>query len=67
MNIQDLVGKDRDLVVVALQALHRERVSSFNSACTACSLAGKEWPDQELFGINEVTNALRMVGALPVR
>lgn len=42
MSIQDLVGKERELIVVALLALHRERVNSFNSACTACSLAGKE-------------------------
>ncbi|EMB7326473.1 hypothetical protein VAB56_002921 [Salmonella enterica] len=67
MNIQDLVGKDRELVVVALQALHRERINSFNTACTACSLAGKEWPEQEMFGINEVMNVLRMIGAMPVR
>ena len=67
MGIQDLVGKERELIVVALLALHRERVNSFNSACTAYSLAGKEWPEQEMFGINEVMNALRMVGALPVR
>lgn len=56
----------RDLIVVALQSLHRERVTAYNAACTACYLAGKDSPDDDLFGLNESNDALRQVGAAPM-
>lgn len=55
----------RDLIVVALQSLHRERVTAYNAACTAYYLAGKPSPDEDLFGLNESSAALRSVGAGP--
>lgn len=66
MKIEDIT-EDRDLVVTALQALWRERVSAFNTATTVAQLNGMEPPKEELFGINEAANALRRVGAAPVR
>lgn len=62
-----LMDTDRDLIVVALQALCRERVNAYNSSFTACSLSGREIPSEEIFGIGEVTEVLRRIGAAPVR
>ena len=67
MDISSLTGSERELVVVALQALLRERVTSFNSANTACQLTGKTPPTEEVFGLNEVFAALRRIGAAPIR
>lgn len=64
--IEQVTGNDRDLLVVAFQALHRERVNAFQAACTACELAGKELPSEDLFGVREVSNALRRIGAHPL-
>lgn len=63
MSIKDLKGDERTIVVVALQSLHNERVNAFNTAFTACSLAGKELPSEDMFGIDEVMQALRLIGA----
>lgn len=60
-----LTGTDCQLVVVALQALHRERVTAFGSAFTAATLAGHPAPEQSMFGLNEVNDALRRIGAAP--
>lgn len=65
--IEQLKGPERDLVVVALQALHRERVTAYAAACTACDLAGRDRPDDVFFGFDEITGALRLIGAVPVR
>lgn len=59
---EDLKDKDRTLVVVVLQSLHREWVTSWNAAVTACSLAGKTAPSGDTFGIDDVTLALRRIG-----
>lgn len=67
MKLEDLKDEDRTLVVVALQSLHRERVTSWNAAVTACSLAGKPSPSAETFGLDDVTHALRRIGAAPQR
>ena len=60
-------GPERDLLIVSLQSLHRERVSSYNALSTACSISGDKVPPMSLFGIDEVTDALRRLGALPIR
>ena len=67
MRLEDLTGDDRTLVVVALQALYRERANSYNSAILACQLAGKKPPDETFFGVEESILAIRRVGALPQR
>ncbi|ENB9721403.1 hypothetical protein ABJD63_004494 [Salmonella enterica] len=67
MSIQDLKGYERTIIVVALQALHRERLNSYNAACLACELSGKESPSIESFGLEEVDKALRLIGAAPSR
>lgn len=67
MNIEELEGVDRTLVVVALQALHRERVNAYNSARTACELTGKVVPQIDVFGLDEINVALRRIGAAPMR
>ncbi|EGL3999243.1 TPA: hypothetical protein ACRL2B_004468 [Pseudomonas aeruginosa] len=67
MKIEDLKGDERTLVVVALQALHTERVNAYSAACTACDLAGRPSPDRNLFGLDEVNDALRRIGAAPMR
>lgn len=67
MSINDLIGSDRDLVVVALQALWRERVNAYHAAMTACHISGKTPPAEDLFGLNEVNEALRRIGSAPIR
>lgn len=70
MKLEDLTGDDRTLVVVALQALFRERTNSYHAACTACTacqLAGEKPPAENLFGVEESISAIRRMGALPQR
>ncbi|ELZ7211033.1 hypothetical protein [Klebsiella pneumoniae] len=67
MKLEDLTGDDRTLVVAALQALYRERANSYNSAWTACQLAGKKPPEETHFGVEESISAIRRIGALPQR
>jgi len=50
---------------VALQAQHRQLISAYNSALTACSLAGKTAPSVDIFGLHEVQEALRRTGVAP--
>lgn len=63
--IEQLAGSDRELVVVALQALHRERLTAYQSVATSCELAGKKPPERDLFGLHEINTALRRAGAAP--
>ncbi|EPC4333828.1 hypothetical protein ACRZTK_004436 [Enterobacter asburiae] len=65
MQLEKLTGDERTLVIVALQALHRQRVSAYNSTLTACSLSGKNPPADDIFGLHEVQEALRRIGAAP--
>lgn len=67
MKLEDLKDEDWTLVVVALQSLHRERITSWNAPVTACSLAGKRAPSADTFGLDDVTHALRRIGAAPHR
>ncbi|HGA3141930.1 TPA: hypothetical protein ACIR59_004244 [Enterobacter hormaechei] len=67
MKLEELSGDERTLVVVALQALHRERLTASNAVFTVCSMAGKEQPPEDLFGLREVQDALRRMGAAPAR
>lgn len=65
MQLEELTGDERTLVVVALQALHRERLTASNAVFTVCSLAGKDQPPEDIFGLREVEDALRHIGAAP--
>lgn len=65
--IEKLEGAERQLIVVALQALHRERVTAYQAVCTACDLADRPRPSEDLFGLDEVGVALRRIGAAPIR
>ena len=67
MQLEDLTGDERTLVVVALQALFRERLSASNAVFTVCSLSGQEQPPEDIFGLREVEDALRRIGAAPAR
>lgn len=67
LKLEELEGEDITLVVVALQALHRERANAYNSACTACELAGKAVPQIDVFGLDEINVALRRIGATSMR
>ncbi|MHA1163718.1 hypothetical protein [Enterobacter ludwigii] len=67
MQLEKLTGDERTLVVVALQALYRERLTASNAVFTVCSLAGKDQPREDIFGIREVEDALRRIGAAPQR
>lgn len=67
MKLEDLTGDDRTLVVVALQALHRERANAYFAACAACQLSGKKPPAEALFGVDESISAIRRIGAHPQR
>lgn len=62
MDINELTGTERELVIVALQALWRERTSAYNTAWTVCSLSGREIPSADIFGVSEVTEALMRLG-----
>lgn len=50
MQWEELTGDERTLVVMALQALNRERLTASNAVFTACSLAGKEQPPEDILG-----------------
>ena len=63
-SIQGLTN-DRELVVVALQALWRERTTAYNTALTVARLSGRPSPNEDLFAIGEVTEALRRIGSSP--
>lgn len=65
MKLEELSGDERTLVIVALQALHRERLNASNAVFTVCSLAGKDQPPEDIFGLREVQDALRRIGAAP--
>lgn len=67
MKLEELSGDERTLVVVALQALHRERLTASNAVFTVCSLTGKKQPPEDIFGLREVQDALRRIGAAPAR
>ncbi|HDX4396427.1 TPA: hypothetical protein ROG62_004350 [Enterobacter bugandensis] len=67
MKLEELPGDERTLVILALQALHRERLSASNAVFMVCSLAGKEQPPEDIFGLREVQDALRRIGAAPAR
>ena len=67
MQLEELTGDERTLVVVALQALFRERLSASNAVFTVCSLSRKEQPPEDIFGLREVEDALRRIGAAPAR
>lgn len=54
MKLEDLTGDDRTLVVVALQALHRERANAYYAVCTACQLSGKKPPAETLLALMKV-------------
>ncbi|MGK4353122.1 hypothetical protein ACSMFN_23145 [Enterobacter sichuanensis] len=65
MKLEELSGDERTLAIVALQALHRERLTASNAVFTVCSLAGKVQPPEDIFGLREVQDALRRIGAAP--
>lgn len=65
VSLDKLTGEERTLVIVTLQALYRQRVSAYNSTLTACSLSGKTPPQDDIFGLHEVQEALRRIGAAP--
>jgi len=67
MKLEELSGDERTLVILALQALHRERLSASNAVFSVCSLAGKEQPPEDIFGLRAVQDALRRIGAAPAR
>lgn len=67
MKLEELSGDERTLVILTLQALHRERLSASNAVFSVCSLAGKEQPPEDIFGLREVQDALRRIGAAPAR
>lgn len=66
LDLKALVGDaDRTMLVAGLQALHRERVAAWNSAVSVAIIRNEKQPDREQFGLNEVTEMLRRVGASP--
>ncbi|TDX12028.1 MULTISPECIES: hypothetical protein [Buttiauxella] len=66
MKLNELKGTERELVVIALQALFRERKSACNAVITVCNINGQERPNEEVFGLDEVFTALREIGAAPI-
>lgn len=60
-----LAGVDRELLIAAFQALHRERLAAYKTVETVCKLSGARAPNSLLFGIEEVTLQLRRLGVQP--
>lgn len=60
------VELDRDLVVTALQALWRERNHALRTAENVAELRRAPAPNPAMFGVDEVTQALRACGAAPM-
>lgn len=57
-----------DLIIIALQALHRERSAAWNSQNNyACVMNSTLAMPMEAFGIGEVTELLEKFGAGPLR
>lgn len=66
LDLKALVSDDdRTMLVAGLQALHRERVAAWNVAVSVAIIQNEKQPDREQFGLNEVTEMLRRVGAAP--
>ncbi len=57
--------EDRELVVIALQSLHRERVAAYRTAFTYADINNFPLPKEADFGIDDVLHALRRIGAAP--
>lgn len=64
-SIFELIGSapERDLLVTALQALHRERVAAWNAQTSWANQNGHEALQSNAFGIDQVSTALRRIGA----
>lgn len=67
MKLEELKDEERTLVVVALQALFRERLTASKAAFTFYPLAGKTPLPDDVFGLREVQDALRRTGTAPAR
>lgn len=66
LDLKALVGEsDRTMLVAGLQALHRERVAAWNAAVSVAIIRNAKQPGIEQFGIDEVSEMLRRVGAAP--
>lgn len=60
------VELNRDLIITALQALWRERNHALRTAENVAELRRAAAPDPAMFGVDEVTQALRDCGAAPM-
>lgn len=60
-----LATTGRDLLVRALQALHRERVAAYNAQNSFAYSSGQTALNEAAFGIAEVVAMLRAAGAAP--
>jgi hypothetical protein len=66
IDLEALLGKaDRRLIVLGLQALHRERVAAWKALCSIADEHGKVPPDMETFAFNEPENLLKRLGSAP--
>ncbi len=64
LDIRAFAGeKDGELLIAGLQALHRERVSALRSVELTSHLHGTAGTKEEIFGLDEVHELLRRVGA----
>lgn len=60
------IGKaDRDLIVTAMQALYRQRMTAKKVVLEACRMSGTVAPDDSAFGVDEAFNMLKRIGASP--
>lgn len=61
--LQHCLPTDRDLTILAYQALLRERTQAYKTACTVSDLKNKSNPSPKDFGIDEVRSELKKLGA----
>lgn len=60
--LESLGGADRSLVIIALQALLRERGAASDAARVAFDMSGRKPSSEDIFGLNEVAEALCRLG-----
>lgn len=66
LNLRALLSvNDSTMMIVALQALHRERAAAWNAAISVAIMRKHPQPERELFGLADVETMLRRVGAAP--
>jgi len=55
---------DRDLIILALKSLLRDRINSHRTASAVAEMKNLSTPDERMFGVDEVRRALVKMGSV---